>query len=297
EHTCMVAQALVVAAGDVTKFARSLATQLRRWLLALPAGTGLATLKACVRLCLGLGPERSGVFSAGNGPAMRSAILGVCYGHDLDTLCDLVRASTRITHTDPKAEFGALAVALAAHLAATGDAVSPHEYLGSLRVALGSAADEFLALVEQAVESVAAGQTTEAFAEQLGLDHGVTGYTYHTVPVALHAWLRHPRDYRSAVVAIIRCGGDTDSTAAIVGGIVGAVVGKEGIPPDWLDNVCEWPRSVRWMEKLGHRLTEVCSRGEAQRPLPLPFYQVFLRNIFFVLVVLAHGLRRLLPPY
>jgi len=38
---------------------------------------------------------------------------------------------------------------------------------------------------------------------------------------------------------VIECGGDTDSTAAIVGGIVGSAVGKAGIPTEWLDDLLE----------------------------------------------------------
>ena len=77
--------------------------QLRFWLLGLPGGIGYATLKAILKLWLGFKPEHSGIFSAGNGPAMRSAIIGVCYGNDSQKLRELVKASTRLTHTDPKA--------------------------------------------------------------------------------------------------------------------------------------------------------------------------------------------------
>ena len=76
EHTCLVAQALCAAPTDADRFARHLARGLRWWLLGLPAGIGSATLRATLKLWLGFPPARSGVFSAGNGPAMRSAILG-----------------------------------------------------------------------------------------------------------------------------------------------------------------------------------------------------------------------------
>src|ERR1700722_3834593 len=114
EHTCLVAAALAESAGDTDLFQQRLAAGLRWWLLTIPVGTGLATLRATLRLCLGVPPDRSGVFSAGNGPSMRSALLGVCFGHEPDRLRSLVRASTRLTHTDPKAEWAAFAVALAA---------------------------------------------------------------------------------------------------------------------------------------------------------------------------------------
>ena len=117
EHTCMVAQSLIVSAGNTSIFTKQLAFRLQWWLLGLPAGIGYATLKSIVKLWLGFPPQKSGIFSAGNGAAMRSAIIGVCYGSDIQKLRELVRTSTRLTHTDIKAEYGALAVALAAYLA------------------------------------------------------------------------------------------------------------------------------------------------------------------------------------
>ena len=75
------------------------------------AGVGFATARACVRLWLGVPPERSGVNSAGNGPAMRSAILGAVFAREPERRREFVRASSRLTHLDPRAETAALAVA------------------------------------------------------------------------------------------------------------------------------------------------------------------------------------------
>lgn len=305
EHTCMVAQSLLVAGEDDKKFARALAWRLRCWLLGLPAGVGYATLRAIVRLWLGFGFDRSGVFSAGNGPAMRSAILGVCYGGDRDRLRQWVRIATRMTHTDPKAEYGALAVAIAAHLSSQHVSLTPDEYLHHLQRSLDDAATEFLTLIERACHSAAVDETAVSFADDLGLSRGVGGYVYHTVPVVIQIWLRHQADYHSAIAEIVALGGDTDTTAAIVGGIIGARVGKNGIPQPWLDALWEWPRTVRWMETLGTRLSMQQSNlsplPEQHRiqstALPLPLGSILLRNLFFLIVVIFHGFRRLLPPY
>lgn len=62
----------------------------------------------------------------------------------------------------------------------------------------------------------------------------MTGYVVHTVPVALYCWLRARGDFRAAVSSVIALGGDTDTTAAIVGGMVGADVGAAGIPMEWM---------------------------------------------------------------
>jgi ADP-ribosyl-[dinitrogen reductase] hydrolase len=299
EHTCLVAGALLSSGGDVETFKTRLAWKFRFWLLGLPAGIGLATLKAILKLWLGFSPTNSGVFSAGNGPAMRSAIIGVSYGHDREKLTQLIKANTRLTHTDPKAEFGALAVALAAYLASFNQSIAPQAYLENIQDLLPAiAANELIDLLKKTIDSVLAGQSTADFADQiLGLKKGVTGYTYHTVPVAIHAWLNNQNDYQTAIIEIIRCGGDTDTVAAIAGGIIGTHVGKAGIPEAWLDNLWEFPRSIKWMEKLGQRLAQVDYHNHQPSWSPIYFIVLLSRNFIFMIIVLGHGFRRLLPPY
>ncbi|MCP4398404.1 MAG: ADP-ribosylglycohydrolase family protein [bacterium] len=306
EHSCMVAQALLVAAGDRDAFIRSLARRFRWWLLGLPAGVGFGTLRACLKLWIGFPGTRSGVFSAGNGPAMRSALLGVCYGEQPEQLNAFVRAATRITHTDPKAELGALAVALAAQMARTHpqERISAHEYCRKFEQLLEETHPDlekeciaFFRMIEHMSKSVAKGETTEEFACSLGLSTGISGYINHTLPIVLHAWTRHQHDFRAAVLDVIRCGGDTDTTAAIVGAIVGAGVGKKGIPKEWLDNLWEWPRSTAWIERLGKRLEQGLRSEQKQKALRLPLAGILARNLVFLLLVLLHGLRRAFPPY
>ena len=292
EHACFVAQSLIKSAGDPKIFVWDFARRLRCWLLGGPAGVGLATLRAALKLCVGVPPERSGVWSAGNGPAMRSALLGVCYGSNPEHLQALVKASARLTHTDPRAEYGALAVAVAVYVSSQNLLT---DFLPTAERLLGES--ELLTLLQNAVQSVRSAQTTEVFASSIGAGERVSGYVNQTVPVAIHAWLSFPNDYRSAVQAVIRCGGDTDTTAAIVGAIVGAGVGKEGIPAEWLSALFEWPRTVGWMERLGAQLVEVLETGSPQTPLALPFLPVAARNLLFTTIVLAHGFRRGLPPY
>ena len=306
EHTLMLAQSLLESAEHAEDEAQARAVmsafawRLRFWLLGLPAGIGLATLRAILKLWLFIPPRWSGVNSAGNGPSMRSALLGIAYAKRPERLRAMVRAATRITHTDPKAEQAAWTVAHAAgHCAAFLGQVTAAGFLSECRAGLGPEAVEWLALVERVAASVERGETTPGFATALGLANGVTGYSFHTVPVALHAWLSHPADYRGAVLAAIECGGDTDTVAAITGAIAGAGTGKGGIPPPWLDRLVEWPRTPAWMERLGELLAK---RAAAQAPYlgPAPVAgagKLFLRNVFFLGVVLAHGFRRLLPPY
>jgi ADP-ribosylglycohydrolase len=300
EHSCLVAQSIVAQGDSVDGFTMQMRSRLRWWLAALPAGVGLATLRAILKLWLFVPRRWQGVYSAGNGPAMRSALLGVLFADRIESLRAFVHAGTVLTHRDPKAECAALAVALAARESALAR-VDPESYLQLLARELepfGAAGAEFYALAQRAGASAAVGEHTVAFAAALGLGKGVSAYAFHTVPVCLQAWLRHPCDFRSAVLDVVACGGDTDTAAAITGGIVGAGVGREGLPERWLGRLVEWPASVHWM----HTLAENAARRS--RGLPLRrgarahfFFVLLARNLLFLVVVLAHGFRRLLPPY
>lgn len=296
EHACMTAQALLHHADDATAFARSLAWRLRFWLLALPAGIGSATLRGILKLWIGFSPNRSGVWSAGNGPAMRSPILGVCLGDDLDRLRALVHASTRLTHSDPRAERGAFLIALAAHYASRNDpgTIRPDEFLRAARLALADADEHLLHLLACIEDHHERGSALVEFADALKLQRGVSGYIYHTVPVALYAWLRWPDQFRRAVEEVIALGGDTDTTGAITGALAGATCGTAGIPPEWLKGLWEWPHSVAWMRSLAERLA---SPEPDRNAPPLLWPALVPRNVLFLVIVLLHAFRRLLPPY
>lgn len=298
EHACMTAQALLAGGGDPARFACSLGWRLRGWLLGLPAAVGWATLKATVKLWLGCragaGPTwwpRSGVRSAGNGPAMRAAIIGAYAGSDVSAIVELNRASVEVTHTDPRAREGALVIALAAGhaVAARGD-VDAERFLATARSRIQG--EELTAALDRIGPCLARAADVAEYAASIGVGDGVSGYINHTVPVALYCWLRWPYDFRCAVEAAVLLGGDTDSVAAIVGGLVGATAGDAAIPREWLDGLVEWPRSVAWMRRLAARLAE-----RAGGPQRLFWPALPARNALFLLVVLLHGFRRLLPPY
>lgn len=286
EHTFAVAQALAEQPNDAAEFQRVLAAKLRWWFLALPAGVGMATARACIRLWLGVSPGKSGVTSAGNGPAMRSALIGVFFRHDRERREAFVRASTTLTHTDPKAEAAAQAVAAAAAWAAN-DA-GRDEFAAGLPVF--SSEPEWVVAMSKLREHLAAGSSTRDYACTLGLERGVSGYAFHTVPVALYGWLRHPDDFRAALTSVLECGGDADTTGAIVGGVAGAGLGPSAIPLEWRERLCDFPLSLTTITAAAQTLA-------VRRGIPRLFWPARLvRNFLFLTIILAHGFRRLLPP-
>ena len=276
EHTSMVARALAEADGNVDVFTRSFARQLKRWVVALPPGIGLATLRGGLRLLVGVNPGQSGVRSAGNGPAMRAAILGVC-ARDDGHLVDLARASTHVTHTDPRAEDGAILVArLARQLSTTGpdpciaDEIRDPEFRQRVRDAwLG----EYPGL--------------EAYRSSAGYGRGVSGFIVDTVPAAVYCAARAD-DPRRALERAVRLGGDTDTTAAIVGALVGARVGVDGLPRDWLEGVCDWPVSTESLRALAEALATGSSAPRQRWIASIP------RNLGVAILIFGHLTLRLL---
>lgn len=293
EHTWMVAECLFQSRGDVEEFKRLLAWKLRLWFAALPPGIGLATARACLKLWIGFPPDRSGVHSAGNGPAMRSAIIGAVHCVRPDLLQSFAHASTRITHSDPRAATGALAVAQCAAWIARqpeATAINHEEVLQTLRTCGEDA--EWQSLVCHLTEALEAGASVETFAARISCEPGVSGFVYRTVPVALYAWLRHGADFRAGIEAVGDCGGDTDTVAAIAGGLLGATGGLHAIPLEWRRRTLLWPGSERALDQMASTLA-----GESKAAFPnYRWLALFAKNLLMLPTVLCHGLRRLLPP-
>ena len=60
------------------------------------------------------------------------------------------------------------------------------------------------------------------------------GYAVHTLEAALWCLL-HTETYRDCALAAVNLGDDTDTTAAVAGGLAGLRYGLESIPAPWLE--------------------------------------------------------------
>lgn len=171
--------------------------------------------------------------SMGNGGAMRVAPLGGYSADDLNRTVDQARASALVTHTHPEGVAGAIAVAVAAAVA---------WQLRNEPNDRRSVKNLFDAILEFTPESnvrrgiVIASQTpanveVEAVAKALGNGSLVTAPD--TVPFTLWSAANHLGDYVTAIKQTIVAGGDCDTNAAIVGGIIALSSGRENIPAEW----------------------------------------------------------------
>lgn len=288
EHTFFVCQALIRNPDDVDAFKASMAWKLRWWLLSMPAGIGFGTLRAIIKLWLFVRLDKTGVWTAGNGPAMRSAIIGGYFADDIDKMMRYVKASTELTHTDPRALTGAAAVGYAASRAVIcGKETRPDAkgFFEALRKLCDSQDQQWPKLVDMMEKSLCQGASVTEFACAMGQTNGISGYIYHTAPAAIYSFMRHYGDYKAAVTEILNCGGDTDTTAAITGALAGAAVGESGIEQQWINGIAEWPRSLSVMRKAASRLAG--SNGQAEA-VSYCWPCVIFRNVFMAIVIFGH---------
>jgi ADP-ribosylglycohydrolase len=226
---------------------------------------------------------------------MRSAIIGAYFSDDPIRRRDFVLACSRLTHRSWQAETAALAVAECAAYGQTRTEPPGAEFFNS--IASLSLESEWQNAIAELQRGIAAKLPVREFAAQLGLSNGVTGYSLHVALVAMYSWSLHWNDFRSALVSVLDCGGDTDTAGAIVGAIAGSATTTAGIPDAWTDSIVEWPRSTKVMSAIAKRVREQQQCAQTMGPVQYFWPGVLIRNAFFLLIVLFHGFRRVFPPY
>lgn len=297
EHLLFTAYALYKSQGNSEIFRKLLAKYLKSWFLTLPYGVGFATLKSSIKLLIGISPEKSGVNSAGNGPAMRSGIIGLCFGDDLEKMKNLVKISTIISHKDKKAELGAVVIAYTTYISANHEYINPEEYYEKIKLLLVEYNDtELIQILSEVVNSIKNIENTHEFCKRVFKGKGVSGYMYHTIPAVIHCWLNNQNDFKNAILEMINCGGDTDTTAAILGTIIGAKGNIKNIPAEWKDKVISFPFNDSYIEKLSEALEKSLNKQNISIDKPLDIL-LFIKNITMYPVILFYGFRRLFPPY
>lgn len=218
---------------------------------------------------------------------MRSAIIGIFHADDNHLRKQFVSASSRITHADSKADYGAQAVAaIASELTVNPNARPDIVRLEHLLREI-SADKEWLNVVDITLNACRSGSLDDSLCGQTS-SKGVSGYVYHTIPAAVTAWYIHYGDFRGTIESIVRLGGDTDTVAAIAGSLAAISVGSDNIPESWVTGLADYPHSLKFMSDLTG-----CSASSRTGFSIL----LFVRSFYYIPIVLIHALRRLLPPY
>jgi len=186
----------------------------RGWLRSNPFDVG-TTVGAALR-------GHANAESQANGSLMRASPLGV-YAHALEPAraAALAREDARLTHPNPACGDATAAFVVAlAHAVRAGDGAE-----AAWRAAADWAgAADAAPLVREALDA--------ARREPPVCDQASIGWVRIALQNAFYELL-HARDVESGVVATVRRGGDSDTNAAIAGALLGAVHGREAVPPQW----------------------------------------------------------------
>ena len=164
--------------------------------------------------------------SFGNGAAMRAAPIGAYFASDLARVREHALRSAEPTHTHPDGAAGAVAVAVAAALVASG---TPRASLIA-EVARHTPPGHVQRRLERAA-AIALETAPAAVGEELGT--GLDVAAHDTVPFCIWVAARHLDSYEDALWTATGQLGDRDTTGAIVGGIVVLATGEDSIPALW----------------------------------------------------------------
>lgn len=170
--------------------------------------------------------------SYGNGSAMRVPPLGAYFADNFDLLVEQARLSAIVTHSHEEAVAGAIATALAAGICArmkeNDEEIEAPDFLNEI---IGRTPDSEVKnrLIE--CRNFPEEYTNEQVASIVG--SGLAVACQDTVPFCCWCAATESNYFSEAMWLTVAGLGDRDTTCAIVGGIVGARVGKAEIPADW----------------------------------------------------------------
>lgn len=206
-------------------------------------GRGRATEAAAFRIAQGVPVNQAGTPApaAGNGSAMRAAPIGL-YARDRVQLIDWARRQGEVTHTDPRASAGAIAIARAVQLVQTDSRLEPYVFLDDIASCAAQSSELFAAELrklkdwlamspEHAVEPIANAGKDEDFVERWW---GISPYVVGSVLWSIYAFLKTPKDPWMSLETAIAVGGDVDTTAAMTGAISGCYNGIQALPMELL---------------------------------------------------------------
>lgn len=198
--------------------------------------------------------ERTGR-TAGNGSLMRTAPVGLAFLDDEKALVKSARAISELTHYDPEAGDACVLWCTAIrHAVLTGEM--------DVRIGLGHLDDERRKLWAWRLDEAEKSEPA-AFAGKNGwvvaaLQGAWSAIVNMPVPAEDPASEVFRVDHlRLALEAAVRGGGDTDTVAAIAGGLLGAAYGASAVPSHWRLVLQGWPGlTTRGLVQLATKIVD-----------------------------------------
>lgn len=173
-----------------------------------------------------------GTGSFGNGAAMRVAPIGAYFADDLAVVPAMTTKSAHVTHFHPEGIAGAIAVAVAAAVASNHRGEPSGVAAKAIWEAVLDYTPESKVRIRLALSHGFSDVTAMEVAREVG--NGSEISAQDTVPFCVWSACRSLACYEEAILSTLEVGGDCDTNCAIVGGIVSAFSGLDGIPEDWI---------------------------------------------------------------
>ncbi len=198
-------------------------SRYQAWVDAGPADVGIQTRQVLTsgrpwQTAAATHFDRTG-HAACNGSLMRTTPAAIVFAGDgHEATADAARRISALTHGDPAAGEGC---AIFHRLVAT--ALGDQNPLTELSAALAD--------VDEACRGKWATVLDESWTPDRATESN--GAVWPTLATAVWALRRYGDDFASAMSAVIDLGGDTDTVAAVTGGLLGATYGIQVIPARW----------------------------------------------------------------
>jgi ADP-ribosyl-[dinitrogen reductase] hydrolase len=177
-----------------------------------------------------------GELGAGNGVAMRIAPVGLVHSvgrFNYEVFVREVMRAGLITHSNPEALNGAVAVAFGVRLLTTREV--PLEVVIDETCAFIDE-DEVATRLRLAGSLLRPGSDREQHLDNLERI-GTSGYVAESVAAAFYCAVASEGDFRTGIELAINAGGDTDTVAAMTGALLGAHVGASRLPTDLVEGL------------------------------------------------------------
>ena len=229
--TQAVAEALIAFGLDMNAQAAAHVAAMKESI----KGWGGTTKEAVSKVARGTHWSRSGLVGGlGNGVAMKVAPLAavyasLCYGHRRLKLLDFAVKLTQMTHHNRLAVAATLAqiAAIEYCLVAKASSFAANRFIQV--VSAHSALAEVMAPPDPFLLDNLTARLLSLNTAKVG-DFAGNGYVYNSLPFVYTHFLRNPRSVETLFNAV-NAGGDTDTNAAMVGALLGALNGMEIFPP------------------------------------------------------------------
>ena len=236
-------------------------------------GYGEQTAAGAINIRNGIHHTMSGksdryINSKGNGGAMRSVPIGLLYHKKYDqSIIEIAKTMSAITHASERAMDGSVIIALAAKYALLTRDQPFQAYMFLSYVSQGIS--KSFANEVQSINALLSQTAKDASSKiiQIGLDAGDRSWgnciscgVTMTVLWSLYSVCKFPDNFKDSIACAVLPGGDVDTTAAIVGGILGARLGIKKIPSIWaneVNDINEW--KYEELVELAKRACHLCA--------------------------------------